>query len=219
VYVFERNGRGVWNQGARVTPENGNDNDHFGKTVGLAEDWLVVGAPLDDDAGVDAGALYIYERTARSAEKDGAWTFTKKQIPAVEPQDFNEFGFSVAVSKEFFVVSSKSSNTKSSDSNTYGNCYVYGTRRPDEPTATPTISLAPTEKAATLAPTIAATTSPPTEKTTFVIPSETPVTNLKLSSGVPSIQPRLQLSELLSLQHRLQPSPQPTIQLSTQPTA
>jgi len=52
-----------------------------------------------------------------------------KQVPEVKTPDFNEFGFSVAVSKDFFVASSKYSNV-ALDNNAYGACYAYGTRRP-----------------------------------------------------------------------------------------
>ena len=197
VYVFQRDARGLWNQGVRLTPENGNKHDHFGYNIGLAEDWLVVGAPLDDHAGVDAGAMYIYERVTRGTEKDGTWVLRTKQAPEVTTPDFNEFGFSVAVSKDFFVASSKYSNT-APDDDAYGACYAYGTRRPEDPTAPPTISLAPTR--ITLAPT----------ETNSMMPSEAPIMASKPPSNVPSELPSLVVSLQPSLGASLEPSLQPS---------
>ncbi len=138
-YVFRRDARGVWRRQARVFPPNGRANDHFGRSVRLYEDWMVVSAPLDDGDGVDAGAVYIYQRDSVD-DGDGIddWMLQVKQGPTAEgaPQDFNEFGSGVAVSKDFFLMSSRFSVAV--DANSFGSCYVYGTRRPDEPTAAPT---------------------------------------------------------------------------------
>ncbi len=41
----------------------GNAGDRFGASVAIAEGWFVVGAPNDDDAGADAGALFTFPFT------------------------------------------------------------------------------------------------------------------------------------------------------------
>lgn len=130
VYVFRQDLRGVWRRQARMSPAERNDNDHFGRRVRLFEDWLVVGAPLDDDAGVDAGAVYVYQRSEDDGDGTDDWSLQIKQGPTVEKTaEFNEFGFGVAVSKDFFLMTSK--NSTQEDSESFGNCYVYETRRWD----------------------------------------------------------------------------------------
>lgn len=64
VYVFERDagGTGNWGQVAKLaspTPDNG-----FGTSIALLGDLLAVGAEGDDEAAIDAGAVYFYTRTA-----------------------------------------------------------------------------------------------------------------------------------------------------------
>ncbi len=46
----------------RLTALDAEPGDGFGTAVALAGDYLVVGAPGDDDAGEDAGAIYVYQR-------------------------------------------------------------------------------------------------------------------------------------------------------------
>ncbi len=61
-----------WVFSARLQPAGLQHLDAFGHAVGLAQDRLVVGAPGDDDAAVDGGAVYVYSW-------DGlAWQFVHK---------------------------------------------------------------------------------------------------------------------------------------------
>jgi len=118
VYVF-KDTRGEWHFQARISPsKGGGTNDHFGRSVALFEDRMVVSAPFDDDAGFEAGAVYMYRR-----DGDDNWVLQAKQVPSVEPLDFAEFGYSVGASRDFFVVGSKFSSA----SNTFGDCHVYET--------------------------------------------------------------------------------------------
>lgn len=146
VYVFEKDSNGVWDQQARVSPLDGEDNDHFGRSVDIHQDWLIVSAPFDDDVGLEAGSVYIYERDVDD------WILQAKVLPEVDPIDFSEFGFGVAVSDDFFVVSSKAGNDTISDA--FGNVYIYSAYRPGEPTGSPTTTPYPTTGPPSLSPTI-----------------------------------------------------------------
>lgn len=58
VYLFDtRTGQ----QLAKFTPADGAAGDRFGWSVGLTAERLTVGAPLDDEAAVDAGAVYVFD--------------------------------------------------------------------------------------------------------------------------------------------------------------
>ena len=57
VYVFERDGGGVWNEALVLTNEDRAMGDLFGSSVALVGDQLAVGARLDSEAGVDGGSV------------------------------------------------------------------------------------------------------------------------------------------------------------------
>jgi hypothetical protein len=77
-YVFEFDGAG-WSQTAKLTPSDGAANEGFGFSVGLAEDRALVSARFNDEGGVAAGAVYVFEfngidwvETAKLTPGDGA---------------------------------------------------------------------------------------------------------------------------------------------------
>jgi hypothetical protein len=59
--------------------------DNFGASVDIDGDWAVVGSPLDDDMGFQAGAAYMYHRA------NGVWTFAQKLV-AADGMDVANFG-------------------------------------------------------------------------------------------------------------------------------
>jgi hypothetical protein len=146
VYIFEKDPNQVWYQQARVTPSDGEDNDHFGRSIDIHRDWLIVSSPFDDEVGIEAGSVYIYQRD------DEDWLLQAKLVPQVDPMDFNEFGFGVGVSDDFFVASAKLENDTISDA--VGSVYVYDTYIPGEPTGSPTATPYPTTTAPTFNPTV-----------------------------------------------------------------
>ena len=68
--------------------------DYFGQAVDAEGDNLVVGAPLDDTSGPDAGIVYIFDQ-------DGQ---VKSTILNPDPDAFDQFGFSVAISGNILAV-------------------------------------------------------------------------------------------------------------------
>jgi hypothetical protein len=87
-YVFERVG-GAWTQVVRVTASDAAPGAYFGWSVGLHGDRAVVGAMADDEAGADAGAVYVFR-------KDGdTWAEIGKIIDEVTVAG-DAFGWSVA---------------------------------------------------------------------------------------------------------------------------
>ena len=176
VYIFEKDSNEVWYQQARVTPSDGEDNDHFGRSVDIHKDWLIVSSPFDDEAGIEAGSVYIYERD------DEDWLLQAKVFPQIDPTDFNEFGFGVGVSDDFFVASSKLENETISDA--IGSVYVYNTGTPGEPTSSPTVTPYPTTDVPTFGPTSSYAPS------ISIGPTFTPLpTNSSMPSATPTLSP------------------------------
>ena len=85
-YVFTRNGSN-WVQEARLFDEEGSTGDHFGASVSISNDYLVVGAPNADDSG----ALFVFKF-------DGSnWNLKGKEA-ALDSAPGQDFGRSVAIS-------------------------------------------------------------------------------------------------------------------------
>ena len=69
-YVFVRTGS-TWTQQAKLVAGDPAANDHFGYSVALSGDNAVVGAPLKDNTGTDAGAAYAFLRSGTTWSQQG----------------------------------------------------------------------------------------------------------------------------------------------------
>lgn len=89
-YVFRRDPAGAWAIESLLTPEvPATDNDEFGQAVALHGDWAFAGAPGDDRAGVNAGAVIAFRRVA------GVWSRTQV-IVSPRAEVLGEFGAAIA---------------------------------------------------------------------------------------------------------------------------
>ena len=95
-YIFSKVG-GDWQQEAKLLPADGNANDRFGRSVGIDNEYVVVGAVMDDDNGNSSGSVYIFWYTA-----DGWEEQTKIKPTDGEAEDF--FGYSSALAGRHLVV-------------------------------------------------------------------------------------------------------------------
>jgi hypothetical protein len=59
-YVFEREGTN-WTQQVKLTAEDGQMSDHFGSSVSMDGNYIIVGARGDDDNGSNSGSAYIFK--------------------------------------------------------------------------------------------------------------------------------------------------------------
>eukprot|EP00602_Paraphysomonas_sp_CaronLab_P006843 CAMPEP_0185019268 /NCGR_PEP_ID=MMETSP1103-20130426/1882_1 /TAXON_ID=36769 /ORGANISM="Paraphysomonas bandaiensis, Strain Caron Lab Isolate" /LENGTH=576 /DNA_ID=CAMNT_0027549475 /DNA_START=164 /DNA_END=1894 /DNA_ORIENTATION=+ len=57
VYVFS-NSSGNYEQQTKITAADGRSEDSFGNAVGIYESRIVIGAPGNDDSGIDSGSTY-----------------------------------------------------------------------------------------------------------------------------------------------------------------
>ena len=109
-YVFTRDAAGVWSQQAYVKASNTEDGDHFGDSVTLSGDTLVVSSRFEDSAATgidgdqssnsaaDAGAVYVYTRDVA-----GVWS-QQAYVKASSTQGGDWFGGRVALSGDRLVV-------------------------------------------------------------------------------------------------------------------
>jgi hypothetical protein len=85
VYIFRRDDSG-WAQAAKLTPETGAEDAHFGRSVALSGGRLLVGAP-----GPGSAAAHLYRR------ESGAWVI-ETVLRAADVPGRSRFGSSVALS-------------------------------------------------------------------------------------------------------------------------
>ncbi len=101
-YVYERLPSGAWVRDQRLVAPNGAADDHFGRSVSISGERIVVGAPtVDLDLGssvaINVGAAYIFERSAQG------WVLASK-VMSPAPTFQSVFGRSVALRGDRLVV-------------------------------------------------------------------------------------------------------------------
>jgi len=109
-YVFVRDAGGVWTQQAYLKASNTGGSDHFGYSVAVSGDTVVIGAWFEDSnaTGVNgnqadnsadgSGAAYVFARDA-----GGVWT-QQAYLKASNTDTGDRFGWAVAISGDTIVI-------------------------------------------------------------------------------------------------------------------
>ncbi|HUU85723.1 MAG TPA: FG-GAP repeat protein [Phycisphaerae bacterium] len=115
-YVFRFDGS-KWVPEAKLLPADGAAGDHFGKSVAVSGDTIVIGVPFDDDKGTDCGAAYVYHY-------DGWGWVQQAKLRASDGAIDDLFGYiySVAISGNTIVVGAQSDDDHGPAS---GSAYVF----------------------------------------------------------------------------------------------
>ncbi|MBN4071278.1 FG-GAP repeat protein, partial [Crocinitomix catalasitica] len=128
VYIFERNAAGIWNQVQKVVASDRAYLAHFGMTLDLSGDYLIVGAHQevkDASGGIplgSAGAAYVFERNA-----GGVWAEVQK-LDAADRGEDDEFGISVTISGMYAAVGAFREDEDASGGSTLadaGSVYIF----------------------------------------------------------------------------------------------
>jgi FG-GAP repeat/HYR domain len=115
-YVFVRSG-GVWTQQQKLEASDAAVGDHFGVSVAISGETVVVGAGSDDGAaGPGQGSAYVFVRSG------GVWSQQQKLL-ASDAAGGDNFGDSVAISGETVVVGA--GNDSGSAGFFHGSVYVF----------------------------------------------------------------------------------------------
>ena len=118
-YVFRYNGT-AWVEEAKLTASDAAEGDHFGGSVTVSGDTVVVGAYADDDNGSRSGSAYVFRYSGT------AWVEEAK-LTASDGAADDFFGFPVAVSGDTVVVGAGGDDDNGIDS---GAAYVYNLPEP-----------------------------------------------------------------------------------------
>ncbi len=113
-YVFERSGSS-WSQVAVLYGLPGHGGDAFGSSVSIEGDRILVGAPKDNTAGSQAGAVHVFQRGT------ALWTY-EDTLLSPHPSAGDQFGFALDMSGGRVVVGAFSANIQVYNE---GAAYVY----------------------------------------------------------------------------------------------
>ncbi len=123
-YLFNRNqgGKEHWGLVKKITPETAVDAKHFGASAAIGSNYAIIGAPEDDDSGIDAGAAYIY---ARNLGGDNNWGLVKKlhaEGTVFISGNPDNFGASTAIDGDYAVIGAPGTDYNGIDA---GVAYVF----------------------------------------------------------------------------------------------
>ena len=99
-YIFERS-NGVWEEQQKLLPKLGYYNNHFGRSLSLDNDYLIIGSPGYSSG---AGAAYIFKNN------NNIWEETDRLIPSSANQ-YAYFGTTVDIENEISIVGAWADNS------------------------------------------------------------------------------------------------------------
>ncbi|WP_170309889.1 T9SS type A sorting domain-containing protein [Seonamhaeicola maritimus] len=128
-YIFERDGSGNWNEVQKIVPSDREQNDNFGYSVSIDNNYIIVGSRGEDhdvngfsNPLASSGSAYIFER-------DGSNTWNQVQkIVAADRGASDQFGHSISISGEYAVVGANFEDENSmggSSLSNAGSAYIY----------------------------------------------------------------------------------------------
>jgi hypothetical protein len=127
VYIFQRDGSGNWNEVQKIVASDRDYVAHFGWSVAIQNDQIIVGA-RDEDYDVsggnfidNAGAAYIFKN------EDGFWT-EKQKIVSSDRQALDWFGHAVSIDGNFAIIGDPWEDEDENGENTLdraGSVYVF----------------------------------------------------------------------------------------------
>jgi hypothetical protein len=115
-YIYRRTDPDTWDEGVKIVADDADEFDRFGWSVAINGDFAIVGARFDDEAGDQAGAAYIFQRTGPNMWDTGT------KILAQDTEKDDDFGISVAISNAFAVVGATGDDDAAFNS---GAIYIY----------------------------------------------------------------------------------------------
>jgi len=113
-YVFKYNGT-CWNQEQKLTASDSEEIDNFGLSVSINNNKALIGAPFDDDNGIESGSAYVFKY-------DGASWNEEQKLTALYGSDYDWFGLSVSIYNEKALIGVPCDNDNGFEA---GSAYVF----------------------------------------------------------------------------------------------
>jgi murein DD-endopeptidase MepM/ murein hydrolase activator NlpD len=114
-YIFKREGV-TWVEQAKILASDGTKYDYFGSSVSISGEYIIVGAPQDDDNGESSGSAYIFKR-------EGETWIEQTKLLAYDGKPKDYFGYySVSISSDYALVGADGNDDNGISS---GAAYIY----------------------------------------------------------------------------------------------
>jgi len=113
-YIFKRDGT-AWTEQDKLLASDGAEDDHFGGSVSIDDNYAIIGAHLDDDNGDDSGSAYVFKC-------DGATWTQQAKLLASDGKTGDLFGYSVSISGGYAIVGAYCDNYFGFNS---GSAYIF----------------------------------------------------------------------------------------------
>ena len=97
-YVFKRS-ESTWAQEQKLTASDGAIGDQFGYSVSVSGEYVIVGAPEDDDGITSSGSAFVFKRSGT--------TWTEQQKLRASDASGDLFGRSVGISGGYSVIGAR----------------------------------------------------------------------------------------------------------------
>lgn len=119
-YLFGKNEGGAdnWGQITKIMAADGEAGDMFGASLKIEGDQAVIGAALEDEKGINAGAAYLFGKDQGGAN---TWGQVKKLL-ANDGVSLDNFGVSVGLNADAIIVGANQNDDKGSNS---GSAYIF----------------------------------------------------------------------------------------------
>lgn len=99
-FLYERDPvGGLWRRVAWLVPPDTGEAVNFGSAVAIEGDTAIIGAPLDELDGVEAGSVYVYRRS----EPGPVWSFVQKLRASDVGRGYN-FGIAVDLEADLLAI-------------------------------------------------------------------------------------------------------------------
>lgn len=102
-YIFNLDAdKSLWKESQKLLPNDGDAFDWFGGSLGVTDEFAIVGAMFDDENGESSGSVYSFVREPLT----GSWIQQQKLVPSDTGADML-FGNSVAIDGRFLLVGAR----------------------------------------------------------------------------------------------------------------
>ncbi|MEM1326625.1 MAG: hypothetical protein AAGI23_11755 [Bacteroidota bacterium] len=132
IYKKDQGGLSNWGLVKRIVPAARDENDLFGFSVAISNEFAVVGVPYEENEGDElisrAGAVFIFQRDLGGVDN---WGEVKKVTPSIRAAD-DQFGVSVAIENNQIVVGAWREDEDENDAATKENAGAVYVFRKDE---------------------------------------------------------------------------------------
>jgi hypothetical protein len=127
-YIYERDINGKWQFKQKITASDRDSTDYFGAAAALFNNYLVIGAPREDDDATgenkikDAGSIYVFRR-----QIDGKWIEMQKLV-ASDRDSLDYFGSTVAICGKYIVAGAPHDEDDANGENEFsqaGSAYIF----------------------------------------------------------------------------------------------